>query len=202
MRKEAWEVTNKLDTKTIPRRQTQPLRDTDIREPWRLQHLQQDDLLTARVLDIMRERHGDVADVARAVIERLARHWRLVDGDPRRARDEEVPLVALRVPVQFAHRAGSQRDERGGNIGRRGEGGRVDDADAAGAGDREGFLLREVVRVLRLGLVIDPGGTGVVLLGDVQGGRGARKKVPGFGIVGFGRLCKMLGRGRGTYSWS
>lgn len=81
------------------RRQSQPLRDRDVRELRRLQHLQQHHILAACVLDIMAGCHGNVSNVARSIVKGLRAGWGLVDGDARGAREEEVPLVAVGVPV-------------------------------------------------------------------------------------------------------
>lgn len=80
----------------------------------------------------MRERHGDIPDIPGPVIERLATTRRLINRDPCAPLQEKVPLVRLRVPMQFAHGAGPDGDERGGDVGGGGEGGGVDNFDSAG----------------------------------------------------------------------
>lgn len=55
--------------------------------------------------------------------------------------------------MKFAHRAWVDRHKGGTDVGRGGEGGWIDYFDRASAGDREGFLLREVVGVLGVWLV-------------------------------------------------
>lgn len=55
------------------RRQCQPLRHTDIRELGLLQHLEEDDVFGAGVLDVMGVRCGNVADVSSSIVECLCR---------------------------------------------------------------------------------------------------------------------------------
>lgn len=73
------------------------------------------------------------------------------------------------MPVHFAHCAGGDGYEGGGEVGGDGEGGCVDYLYGA-AGDGVGFLLGEVVGV-GIFLGEGTGGTGLVLCGDVRWGR-------------------------------
>lgn len=65
----------------------------------------------------MTKRQGDIPHIPRAVVERLATTRRGVDRDPRSALEEEIPLVAVGVPVQFAHGAGLECYQCGGDVG-------------------------------------------------------------------------------------
>jgi hypothetical protein len=148
-------------------RQAHPLRDRDVVELGRLQDLDHDDVVVAHVLDVVAVGLRDVADVAGLVVEGA----RAARGDERRharaSRDEEVPLVGRQVPVDLAHGAWADGDERGRDVGGDGEGLGVEDLDLA-AFDAQRLLLRPVVGVA---LVYggEAGGAGDVLRRDVAG---------------------------------
>ena len=133
----------------------------------RLQHLDENEVDVARVLDVVAVRLGEVRDVARAEVERRGRVRRREQRPTALALDEEAPLVARRVPVDLAQGAGLHGHQGGREVGGDGEGQRVDDLDAA-AGHLVCGLLGEVVRVaLRLGQ--DAPFAGDVLRLDVLG---------------------------------
>lgn len=111
-------------------RQGEPLRDADVREHGLLQDLEEDDVLGAGVLDVVRVRGWDVAHVAGRVVERVGAGGRQVDGDAGGALEEEVPLVACafvsigatreregergvtgEMPVHFSHGSRLEGDE-------------------------------------------------------------------------------------------
>ena len=108
--------------------------------------------------------HGNVTDVAGTVVERLGAGGCLVDCQASGAGDEEVPFVALGVPVEFTHGAGVDGQEGRAEVGGSRESGRVDDFDGAGTRNDKRFLLGEVIGVFRVGLVRDSGWAGDVLL--------------------------------------
>ena len=70
------------------RRDPQPLVNANIRIPRRLQHLQEDQRLVARVLEVVRVGNGDVADVAGGEVEGAGGAWGLVDGEAGLALEE------------------------------------------------------------------------------------------------------------------
>ena len=160
------------------RRQSQPLRDRDVRELRRLQHFQQHHILVARVLDVMTGCHGNVPNVARSIVKGLRAGWGLVDGDARGAREKEVPLVAVGVPVQLTHCTWVDCDESGADVRRGREGGWINNLQRAGAGDGEWFLLRPMIRVLSIGLTCQSGWTCGVLLCDIGRGSITRENIP------------------------
>ena len=103
-------------------------------------------ILVAGILEIMRTGVGDVSDVTRPEIIRLAGFGGYEDGQTALAADDVVPLVAGGVPVQLPHCSGLDGEEGGGEVARDGEGLGVDDFERA-AGDFVGCLLAEVVAV-------------------------------------------------------
>ena len=115
----------------------------------------------------MTKRQGDIPHITRAIVERLAATRRLVDRDPRPALQEEIPFVAVGVPVQFTHGAGLECYEGGGDVGRGGDGGGVDDFEGSSVRDGERGLLRPMEGVLLVGLRGGAGRASGVLLGDV-----------------------------------
>ena len=133
----------------------------------------------------MTEHHGDIPHITSAIVKRLATARRRIYRDPCPAAEEEIPLVAVRVPVQFAHGAGFESYECGGDVSRCGESGGVDDLERAGVRDGERALLRPVVGVLLIGLSSGAGGASGVLLGDVFRRRCAREDVAELAVSGM-----------------
>lgn len=116
------------------------LTQTDVLERVRLEDLQEVQRRVPCVLDIMTVRRGDIPDVARLEVERVRGALGGEESDARGAFEEEGPLVLRRVPVQFAHGAGLDRDlrhcGRGGNV----ESVRIDDLHGAAGVLRWGEL--------------------------------------------------------------
>ena len=179
----------------LRRRQAKPLVHGDVGELGRLQDLEQHEVVRARVLNVMAGRLRNVADAAGIVVERPGALRRLEDGDASRPGEEKVPLVAGEMPVELAHGARLDGDERGAEHAGDGEGGRVEDLDGA-AFDLVWLLLRKVVRVALL-FRQEAGWTGNLLLLDVVGSGRPREnpelavwKIVKCGNVGLQVLCK------------
>lgn len=107
------------------------LTQTDVLERVCLEDLQEVQRRVPRVLDIMSVRRGDIPDVACLEVERVRGALGGKECDARGAFEEEGPLVLRGVPVQFAHRAGLDRDLRHCGCGGDVEGVRVDDLHGA-----------------------------------------------------------------------
>lgn len=93
-------------------RQREPLRGADVGELLGLKYFQEDDILSARVLNVVTRGLLDVANIAGREVERLRGRRRLVYGDARRPLQEVGPLIAFSMPVDFAHRARFEHYER------------------------------------------------------------------------------------------
>lgn len=151
--------------------ESQPLRDTDIRKLLSLQHLEENDILSASVFDIVRVGGRDVADIAGSEIECARGGRRHEDSDARRALEEVIPLVRFQVPMHLTHSARLHSHKCSGEHRCDREGCGVDDLDRA-ARNRVWNLLREMVGI---GLAYGQGTrrSSYVLCGDVGWGSGA-----------------------------
>lgn len=123
-----------------------PLGGADIGKLGRLQDLEEDDVLGTSVLDVVAGRLRDVADAAGREVEGAGSLGCLEHSDAGGSLQEVVPLRGGRVPVDLAHGTRLHDYEGGGEVGRDGEGGWVEDLDGA-AGGLVGLLLGPVVGV-------------------------------------------------------
>lgn len=94
----------------------------------------------------MRIRKWNIAHIPRGEIKRPRRRWGGEDCGARVPADEEVPLIAIGVPVDFAHCTRLDDHEGDAEVEGNGEGGRVDDLDGA-AGYDVRVLLGEMIGV-------------------------------------------------------
>src|SRR5580658_7346939 len=99
------------------RRVRQPLGEREVLVVAALEHLQEFQICAAGVFDVVRQRLLDVADVARFEIHRSGASSRRKYSHAPFAADVELPLIRIRMPVQFAHTARFYRDNRGGDGG-------------------------------------------------------------------------------------
>lgn len=92
----------------------------------------------------VRERH--VADIARREVKCPRRYGRGEDRDSRISGNEEVPLVAVGVPMYLPHSTGLHYHKSDTEVECNGESGRVDDLDGTAWNDVR-FLLGEVISI-------------------------------------------------------
>lgn len=109
----------------------EPLRRADIGKLGSLQHLQKDDVLIARVFNIVACRHWNVPNAAGREVKSACGLGCLEHCDACRALKKVVPFRRRRVPVDLTHGAGLNSHERSGKVGRQGKGSRVNDLDRA-----------------------------------------------------------------------
>src|SRR5215211_3421809 len=106
-----------------------PLVEREVGEMVAAEHLQEAQRLLPRVLDVVAHSEGDVAHVARLVVEGPCLSARGENGHAPAPADVILPLVGVGVPVQLAHRARLHLHKRGRDGGRGREVGRVGDPD-------------------------------------------------------------------------
>lgn len=142
--------------------QSEPLSGAHIGELGGLQHLEEDHVLGAGILDVVRSGLGDVSNAACREIESAGSFWGLEDSDTGRALEEVVPFGRSCVPVNLAHSTGLDGDERSGKVLSDGEGCWVENLDRS-ARDLVRSLLRPVVRLRLERAIHRSGGGGEVL---------------------------------------
>ena len=96
----------------LRRRESQPLIERDVGEVVALEDLQEPQRRVAGVLDVVTHGEGDVADIVGLEIECARLAGRREHAHACLALDVVLPFVGIRMPVQLAHPAGLDLDQR------------------------------------------------------------------------------------------
>src|SRR5580704_2469122 len=97
------------------RRMRHPFRQRDVLVFAGLEHLEKDQVGVASILDVMRIGNRDVSDIALFKVHRSGSGAGSENRHAALASNVVLPLVCVRMPVQFTEAAGSQTDDRSGN---------------------------------------------------------------------------------------
>jgi hypothetical protein len=118
---EGHAVETKVRLDHLRRQTSQPLVKRNILECASGKHLQENDVRIAGVFDIVACVGRNEANIVRVEVNGAGVVDREKDGHASLARDPELPLRGVRMPVQLAHTAGLDRDQGGGEVGGDGE---------------------------------------------------------------------------------